>query len=203
MIDISNIKEVRDLGDTWEITTDNSSGFGLDKKYGREPKVGMQVTCHLHRGSMIRGIELNGVSVFYKSDQELEDDHQKFRIDLRKRREEEFAANKEQMDGDFDVLPPKFKRRIERFRNGDPDFRVEDEAYEMASLKEAVRIADHFKTAEAYDAWWEALPRVYNSKEGAAFEYFAGMDWVDPGHSGHTFGMAIMFAGALLHDKDV
>jgi hypothetical protein len=56
------------------------------------------------------------------------------------RQHEEFDANRVRMDAAYEALPEPLKRRIERFRAEDPDFRWKEEAYEMAACSEAGRL---------------------------------------------------------------
>lgn len=70
-----------------EMKEDGSSGtvgFGLNAEYGVTPKVGDRVTLYCVQGSLIRGVDLNGKRVFYKTDEQLEEEHKAFR--------EKFAA---------------------------------------------------------------------------------------------------------------
>jgi len=57
------ITEVGNGKEYYFIRTD-SSGFGLDKKYGVVPKVGDTVEVELIRGSTVRGVTLNGIEVY-------------------------------------------------------------------------------------------------------------------------------------------
>lgn len=66
------IKEVTESEDYFSILTEDSWGFGLSKKYGVTPKVGDRIKTDTTRGAEIRGVILNGVRVFYKTDEQLE-----------------------------------------------------------------------------------------------------------------------------------
>lgn len=46
------------------------------------------------------------------------------------------------MDVDYENLPDAFKKRIDRFRANNPDFRFEFESYELFCCMEAVKIAE-------------------------------------------------------------
>lgn len=188
-----SIKEITDGDDCWYISTKEGSGFVIYKKWGVEPKVGDKVTLYTKGFSLIRGIDLNGQEVFYKTDAQLEAHHQKEKIRIEKEREEQFIENKEKMDAQYEALPEIFQKRINRFRSNNPKFRQDYEDYELFCCEQAVLIANALKTPE----------RVREFKE---------MDWdsqmelipeIDSGHSGNTFGCAINLAYQYLNDADM
>lgn len=84
-------------------------------------------------GNPVRGLYLNGQRVFYRTP---EQEEQKHREDWRRWRAEQkreklaaFEANREGMDHRFAVLPEIFQRRIQKFRDTNPEFRWEYEGY--------------------------------------------------------------------------
>lgn len=67
------ITNVREIEDWFEISQDGMC-CGLKKKYGVIPKVGDRLTVHTKCGTFwtIRGMDLNGNRIFWKTDEELE-----------------------------------------------------------------------------------------------------------------------------------
>lgn len=187
------IKEIHEHDDSWSISTKEDTGFMIKKKWGLEPEVGDIVTLYTQGLSFIRGIDLNGQQVFYKTDAQLEAHHQKEKYRIEKEKEEKFVENKEKMDAQYDALPEVFRKRIARFRFNNPKFRQDYEEYELFCCEQAVIIANALKTPE----------KVKEFKE---------MDWesqmelipeIDSGHSGNTFGCAIGLAYWYLNDADI
>lgn len=187
------IKEIHENEDSWSISTKEGGGFVIKKKWGLEPKVGDIVTLYTQGFSFIRGIDLNGQQLFYKTDAQLEAHRIKENYRIEKEKEERFAENKEKMDAQYDALPEVFRKRIDRFRSNNPDFRKDYEDYELFCCEQAVLIAETLKTPEKV-------------KE------FSKMDWdsqmkhipdLDDGHSGNTFGCAINLAYQYLNDADL
>ena len=170
-----------------------SVGFGLEVKYGVEPKVGDEMTLHTHGGCSIRGMDLNGKKIFYKTDAQLEVERQEWLEKHEKAKQAAFKKAKARLDKQYDKLPKEFKERIDRFRENNPRFRVDYESYEMFCCTQAVEIAKKLKTKEKV-------------------EEFQNMDWekqqkavpkLSDGHSGNTFGCACVLAYWYLEQPDV
>lgn len=187
------IEEIHEHADSWSISTKEGCGFMIGKKWGVEPKVGDIVTLYTQGISFIRGIDLNGQELFYKTDAELETHRLKEKIRMEREKEERFAENKENMDAQYDALPEVFRKRIDRFRSNNPKFRQDYEECELFCCEQAVIIANTLKTPE----------KVIEFQE---------MDWdsqvelipeIDCGHSGNTFGCAVGLAHWYLKDAEV
>ena len=168
----------------FHITTKEGTGFGLDLKYNVEPKEGDSIEMETTNGSTIRGLKLNGVEVFYKTDEDLAREHKEWCENNKKRQLEEFEKEKDSLDAKYNALPKVFQERIDKFRTNNPNFRVEYESYEMFCCEQAVEIANALQTKEA-------------------IKEFADLDWeqqkekvpnLDGGHSGNTFGMSCRLA---------
>ena len=72
-------KVIHDVENHWySISTEGGMGFALADTYGVEPKMGDNVTLHTVNGCTIRGIDLNGVPVFYKSTEQLEQERKEW-----------------------------------------------------------------------------------------------------------------------------
>lgn len=178
------VKKVEEHDTGYSITTTDSTGFMLKKKWGVVPKEGDTVTLHCHQGTSIRGMDWNGVKLFYKTDAELEVERQEWLANYEKEKLESFEKNKRQMDIDYSALPPVFRDRIDRFRTNNPDFRKDSEAYELFCCKQAVVFANACQTVEGLKIFYEA---PYEEQKIMVPE-------MDDGHSGNTFGCAVKLA---------
>ena len=72
-----------------------------------------------------------------------------------------------------------FRKRIDRFREEDPDFRVDSEAYELFCLAEAVKIANACETVENIEAFKngksELVPDLSEEHSGNTFYCACGL----------------------------
>lgn len=135
-------------------------------------------------GSIVRGVFINGQEIFYRTPEEQEAQNKQDLIEREKQDKERFEKIRDDLDADYNSLPENFKKRLDRFRRNNPDFRWKFEAYEMVCLRDAVKISSAFTTAEE-------------------IKKFAALDWneqmaavpdLDEGHSGNTFGFAVRLA---------
>lgn len=184
MIEKGIIKNVTEDDTHFYIDLEGSWSFGLLKEYGAIPKAGDRVTLHTVNFSKVRGVEINNIQVFYKTDKELDQEHKAWCANNEKEKMATFEKNRAQMDADYEALPDNFKKRIDRFRKNNPKFRVDFEGYELFCCKEALKIAAAFKTSAEITAFHETdwdgqLKAVPNLSDG---------------HSGNTFGCACMLA---------
>lgn len=180
----SIIKKVIEDENYFFISTEDSRSFGLLKKYGATPKVGDRIKTDTIRGSEIRGVVLNGVRVFYKTNKQLEQERQEWFANNERKKLEAFEKNKTQMDADYEALPENFKKRIDRFRENNDRFRIDYEGYEVFCCKEALKIAAACGTPEKIEEfkkskWEEQKNMVPDLSED---------------HSGNTFGCATQLA---------
>ena len=188
--EISKIKSVTKGDKYYSISLEDGKGFGLDAKYGYEPKVGDRIELFTINFSQIRGVAANGKFIFYKPDEQIKQKHKEWLDNHEKEKQEAFKKNKLKLDADYDALPKEFKARIDKFRKNNPRFRIDYEPYEMFCCKEAIKIATACKTPEA----------VREFKE---------LDWdrqkemidIDDGHSGNTFGCATSLAYWYLKER--
>lgn len=102
----------------------NSSGFVLYKKYNVVPKIGDVITLYCKGFAHIRGMDINGTKIFYKTDEELEAHRVKELAKIEQRQRDEFERSKSQLDAQYESLPNCFKQRIDKFRTNNPEFRV-------------------------------------------------------------------------------
>ena len=147
------VKNVIDDGDGFSITSEEGNLFFLSKEkaQGKVPKVGDIITLHTYGGCFIRGMDINSVPLYYKTDEELKQDRQKEKEEERKRREERFKELEPELNKLFALLPKILQHRIEMFRKFSPDFRVEDELYELSSVFLGSKIYHHCKANNLED----------------------------------------------------
>jgi hypothetical protein len=205
------------------------------------PKVGMKIRVWSN-GNQNHGVSrwVNGKylePVYYKTKREMDVEHAAWIADHQKKQRQDFMDHVSQLDAEYEALPGPLKRRIDRFRDKDPDFRWREEAYEMAACAEAGRLyraamdpetgvilkankikLPHDMTVSSWDqpkgrgtTTWEDTPEnrllAIDAINGAPNNYnYKLMEelfpWIDPGHSGNTWGHAVQFARVLVRDGD-
>ena len=143
--EINNISENNEI---YYIDLKDSRSFCLEKRYGIIPKIGDIIKLHTVKGLIVRGVDINEESIFYKSNEQLDQEYKKWCKDYEKKKQLQFNIDRKQLDEDYELLPIVFKERINKFRSNNPKFRVDYESYEMFCCKEAIKIAEALKTAE-------------------------------------------------------
>jgi len=168
------------------VTTTDGIGFGIKAKYGVTPKVDDVITLYQLGGSFgtIRGMDINGVKLFYKTDEELEASRLKWLKENEERKQKEFVENVAEMDASYNALPKCFQDRIDKFRKNNPRFRVDLEPYELFCCEQAVLIANACKTVEA----------VAEFREKPWKEQIEQLPELSHEHSGNTFGASCVMA---------
>lgn len=155
--------------------------FWLDAKYNITPKKGDEVTLYTVQGSKVRGLDLNGQRVFYKTDDDLDREHKEMVAKLQKEKEERFKKEKTKLDKQYDKLPQCFKKRIDNFRKNNPKFRVDYENYELFCCSEAVLIAKTLKTPQKIKEFresnnrWNLVPKLNKGHSGNTMVVSTGM----------------------------
>lgn len=186
------ITEVKEEENGYSILA-GSTGFGLSKKYGVQPKVGDMVRVYAHLGSRIRGIDLNGEPVFFRTEKETEQDQKELAERMRRRRDEEFAAQADELVERVMTLPGNFRRRIEWFERHNPRFGPDYMAYELSVCEDAVKIAN----------WAVEASKDLLQPPEKMIDEFHGWSWelqnetipdLFDGHSGNSFGFAMRLA---------
>ena len=178
---ISKVKKCRKY---YTISTTNGTGFILYTKYKVKPKVGDTITLYTKRFSFIRGMDLNGVSIFYKTDEELEEHRLKEIQIIEEKKQKQFKKNVKRMDEQFNRLPMEFQERIKRFRILNDQFRVDYEDYELFCSEQAVIIAEGCGTPE----------NIILFKNKSWEEQIKEVPKLSDGHSGNTFYSACNLA---------
>lgn len=182
---MTHIEKVKRCGDSWEICTRGGMCFLFDVKYGVKPRVG-QVVSFYGAGEFrqIRGLKIGTEMVFYRTKEQQEEINRQQAKDYDNNQMKEFEEKKGELDTQYAALPDVFKRRLDKFRTNNPEFRWKYEGYEMFVCTEAMKIA-------------EAL-----SENAASIRIFAGLSYAEQmrqvkladGHSGNTFGAAVHLA---------
>ncbi len=106
----------------------------------------------------LRGADVNGVNLYYWSKERKQRYGEEAAEERRRRMKREFEENREEMDAKYGALPEVFRRRIDRFRGNNPDFRWMYEDYELFVCEEAVKIAEALETPEAVEEFVELSP---------------------------------------------
>jgi len=139
-------------------------------------------------GYTVRGLYLNDQRIFYRTEAEDEQKHQEWCLEQKQNKRADFEANREERDRQVAALPEIFQRRIQKFRDNNPEFRWEYEPYEVFCCEQAVLFARKFPTAEQLQAFakmsWEEQLLHFTEEERKGFEE----------HSGNTFGAAVRLA---------
>jgi len=179
------ITEVSNSEDGYGISQDGMCCF-LKKEYGVKPTVGDKLTIHTKNGAFgtIRGMDLNGKKIFWKTDEDLEKERTEW---LRKNEEEKqqrFKDSVAEMDKQYNDLPKCFQERIDKFRRNNDRFRIDYESYELFCCEQAVLIANACKTPKEV--------RIF--KEKIWDEQVEQVKGLDDGHSGNTFGASCSMA---------
>ena len=158
---------------------------------GVEPKPGMTMRQWPgHFGQPVRGVALDGHVIYYRSEEE-ERARNERESEAHDRREREAweQGGREEQDARLAKLPAVFRRRVERFRSGNPEFRWRYEGYELFVCEEAVKLAERVRGLEDTDGALSLLADDEEALEAAG---------LSDEHSGNTFmfalGLAALFA---------
>jgi hypothetical protein len=207
--EIVTVTAVEHGKDGWHyITTDAGYTTGVQ---GAEPKAGDTVWIYDDGwGGNRHGWALNGKVIEWHTPWERFAERVRWLADHDRRQREDFARDRGKLDAKYEALPVPLKLRIDRFRRESPSFRVESEAYEMAAVGDAPKIARALATARGWALDDElAVADVGVSTEDitTAVKAFYDLDYeaqkamvpdLDEGHSGNTFGGAVSLASGLL-----
>lgn len=177
------LTDVRETTSGWEIGHD-SAFLHIPKDSPIVPEVGMEAVYIGGFGRPVRGLFINGVTVWYRT----ADQQQAYMDDLvrqdQERQKVEFEEQRAALDADFADLPEPFQKWMQKFRDENPDYRWKIESYDMCIARDAVKIANAFETDDqlkTFSEWgWEQQNKAVPN--------------LDKGHSGNTFGMAVRMA---------
>jgi hypothetical protein len=175
------VKEVSDDS----FNRDDGWTFGIQEEWGIKIKPG-DVARFYGRGigSTVRGLDINGVPCYYRTEKQQEEEHAKWVREREAEQKAEFEKNKASLDEKYNNLPAIFQRRIDKFRKNNPDFRWKYEAYEMFCCEQAVVIAKTLETVQAIENFIK-LP--FDAQKALVSE-------LSKDHSGNTFGCSVRLA---------
>jgi hypothetical protein len=172
---------------SYRVGSHSNYGFGISlKDLGRRkpPQVGDMVTVYGTFGERIRGVDLRGDPVYYRTPEEMQAEHQEWVRKHHADKIKRFEKDRRKLDRAFAGLPEVFQRRISWFRANRADWRWENEAYEMSVCVDAVKIAEAMKTPAGVRRF---------SKMSYKRQHATVPDLYD-GHSGNSFSCAVRLA---------
>jgi len=168
----------------WTITCSDKWMLHVSVKHGVTPIVGQVARFYGQIGNVVRGLYLDHQKVFYYTIAQQERKDKAWLKSNERKQKLKFSKNRLSLNQQYDSLPDVFKRRIDRFRSNNPDFRWKYESYEMFTCKEAIKIAnaldDSFDPAEFYKLSFKEQNKLVPD--------------LSDEHSGNTFGMALQLA---------
>lgn len=208
------LTEVSEHDDGWDLRQGHSGFFLRREQLGDAdpPRVGDIVTLYTHRGSMVRGMDLRGEPLYYKTDEELDAEHEAWLEENAKKKREAFEQDRERLHAEVEKLPDVFRRRIEWFREnyseGAEQWDIDFLGYEMSSCRDAVLIAEAADTATAGQTGFvgaeaPALRWIRRFAEKGWEEQLKDVPDLYDGHSGNSFGMAVRLAAEYVHDPEL
>lgn len=190
-------------------TSEDGWSFGIKKEWGVKIKPGDVARFYGKGiGYTVRGLDINGVQCFYRTEKQQEAEHAKWVRNNEAEQKAKFKKNKASLDAKYQNLPEVFQRRIDKFRTNNPDFRWKYESYEMFCCEQAVIIATAIGKQLVDEAMAQGLPlkkakKIIAKRAPTALQKFSDMDWekqkklvpdLDDGHSGNTFGCSVRLA---------
>jgi len=206
---------VREVNDDSFVREDGWT-FGIQKEWKIVPRPG-DIARFYGRGigSIVRGLDINGVECFYRTEEQQAGENARQRRDFESKERAEFEKNRGSLDEKYQKLPEVFKKRINKFRTNNPDFRWKYEAYEMFCCEQAIIIAAAigkrlFDDVAAEDLSFDDAKKAIIDKTFSAFKEFYDMPWekqkelvpdIDDGHSGNTFGFSMALAQFYVSDQ--
>lgn len=93
-------------------------------------------------GHVVRGCAIAGHVLWYRTEAEEQQRHAEWVADKDAHARQRFEDQRAVLDATYDAMPEVFRRRIDRFRAGNPDFRWRFEGYELAACEAALIIAE-------------------------------------------------------------
>jgi hypothetical protein len=128
-------------------------GTGYPPGLERAPQIGDTIRVYGGFGQETRGAAFHDGdelrTLWFRTKSVIEVDRAEWLLEHETAQHERFEEGAGKLDDLYEGLPAPLKRRIDRFRAEDPDFRVTGEAYEMAACAEAGRLY-----RRAFDPEW-------------------------------------------------
>lgn len=197
-------------------TKEDGWTFGFSNEWGVTPKPG-DIARFYGRGigSTVRGLDINGVECFYRTEEQQRAENAQQIAKSIAEQKATFEKNKSALNKKFKNLPEIFQWRVKRFRKNNSDFRWKFESYEIFCCEQAVVIAEWTEKELAKEAAKKTLSlyifkKVYPGKAITLLDEFYELPWekqhkkirkLSDGHSGNTFGCAMVLAKMFLSEK--
>lgn len=199
--------------DSSSFTTNDRWSFFIQEEWPIRPKVGDVVRFYGKGiGYSVRGVDINGISCFYKTEKQERIYHVKQLAKSEVKEKADFEKNRTSLDQKYNNLPKVFRQRIDKFRNNNPDFRWKYESYEMFCCEQTLIIVKavnkRLKAAASKknltvgefnklrpDTKKLILNKLNNMPYEKQLEAISGFD---NGHSGNTFSCSMVLAKLYL-----
>lgn len=183
------ITNVEEDGSYYSIQIDDGFHFGFEKT-SVVPKIGDIARFYgKGLGYIIRGLDINGQEIFYKTAEEQQIANKKAAEEENDKRYTEYLVNKEDYQKQYSNFPEIFQERINNFRERNSNF-WEFEGYEIFCCDEALKIV---KLGSP-----EAITKFHQAKIKEQKQIVPDCDYDN--HSGNTFGTACYFARIYLEN---
>jgi hypothetical protein len=128
---------------TGSITTTEHSGFGVPKYILPEIEVGQCYTVEFYKFNQVAGVIKDGEYLFHRSDEYFADQLDRFIEDNRRKELEHWEKNKDDWEHRTNLLPERYKNRLNRFRNAEDGLKFEQQGlgwgYELICCELAVQ----------------------------------------------------------------
>lgn len=188
------IKTVTECKEGFSVSTEESTGFWVEKKYlnNKSIKKGDIILLYLYNGSRIIGMDLNGSRLFLKTEEQIKQEDLEWLAKREREKQERFEKEKDAMDARFNSLPKLLQHRLAMYRMFNENFRRDEETYEEHAMRIGYEIS-----------------RICKNEEDV--ESFAGLKWAKQVKmipemedlTGNMFGFACYFAKGLLKDGKI
>ena len=186
------IAEIDDDNDCWLLKVSDGGHISCPKIKNFTPAVGMLAKFYgKGTGYTVRGIEIDGHIMFYRTEKEADQDHKEWCESRKRERIEYYNRNVEKYQEDYKNLPKYFQERMDRLIAKSPNDRHDWEPYELFILLQAAGIAKYLKSVEAIEEW----------KKFSFDKQKEMVPTLDDGHSGNTYGCAVGFAKLFLKEN--
>lgn len=157
-----------------------------------EPKVGDSFRIYGNPHRSVRGVMLNGVMLYYRTDVAEAAKRHRDQLAEDAKKQAQADHNREAYDAERATMPEVFQRRLARFEKANPLWRRDFESYELSCCRDALLIAAALKTAEA----------VVGFSKMKWAEQQAAVPGLFDGHSGNSFGFSVRLAHDYLTDPE-
>lgn len=185
---------------SWKDDDDLSLGCGCPAKEGVTIEAGDRIRIYSKGfGFSFHGIDINGVEMFWRTPWERFAERVRWLAQHDREKRERFVKDQQRLDAEYEALSAPLKARIDRFRQEQPDFRIDSESYEMYACVDADVIANHLRPQVEAGGDPAELVKAFHDLPWEE-QYVIGLK---KGHSGNTLGGACALARALLSGKSV